>query len=98
VEDVMNKVQIAVERDGGTASQSVEERRRILKELFAEWGMDPDCGDKVKIEVRPGETRGEAALRQLQEGFAASDVSEEEMQEEALRIREELYREYYGGK
>ena len=94
----MSKVEIRVERGGSTASQTIEERRRILREIFAEEGVDFDPDDEVEIAVRPGETRGQAALRQLQEGFAASGVSEEEMQEEALRIREELYREYYGGK
>lgn len=93
----MNKVQTSVERDDGTASQTLEERRRILKELFAEWGMDPDAGDNVEIEVRPGETRAEAALRELQEGFAASGITEEEFQESGRQIREELYRKYYGG-
>jgi hypothetical protein len=93
----MNETKVADERDAGTASQSLEERRRIIDELFAKWGFDPNAGDQVEIEVRPGETRGEAALRQLQEGFAASGVSEEEFQEEGRRIREEIYREYYGG-
>lgn len=93
----MNKVQIPAERGGSTASQTIEERRKILRKIFAEVGEE-FSPDEVEIEVRPGETRGEAALRQLQEGFAKSGVSEEEMQEEALRIREELYREYYGGK
>jgi len=94
----MNKVQIPIERDGSTASQTIEERRRILKELFAEWGMDPDAGDNVEIDVRPGETRAQAALRELREGFAASGISEEEFLEEGERIREELYQKYYGGK
>lgn len=94
----MNETKVADEREAGTASQSLEERRRIIRELFAKWGYDPNGGDNVDIEMMPGETRGEAALRAIQESFAASGVSEEEFQESGRQIREELYQKYYGGK
>ena len=92
----MNKTQVANEQD-----EEIEARRKevlkVLDRIFAELGVEPVDADEVELDVRPGETRAEAALRAIQESFAASGVSEEEFQESGRQIREELYQKYYGG-
>jgi antitoxin component of MazEF toxin-antitoxin module len=62
-----------------------------------------DTGDRLTwsltedgLVVRPRKQAGLAALRAVQEAFAASGISEEEMQQAAEEIRAQISRERYG--
>ncbi len=63
-------------------------------------GVGP--GDRLVLEVsdgvliaRPGQAAALDALRALQQAFAESGVSEEELLESGRQIRDELFREKY---
>jgi antitoxin component of MazEF toxin-antitoxin module len=62
-----------------------------------------DTGDRLtwsttdgRLLVRPKKRAGLEALRAVQDAFAASGISEEEMQKEVELVREQISRERYG--
>ena len=64
-------------------------------------GVQP--GDRLVLElvdgklvVEPQRVRAMEALRAIQQAFAESGISEEELLESGRQIREELFREKYG--
>jgi len=46
----------------------------------------------AELSIRPRETHDLKALREMQQAFAASNVTEEELQEEGRKVRAELSR------
>lgn len=96
VEPIMNKTWVTDEQDSVIAARR-EEIRRFFDQFYKEHGLDRVSPDDVEINVRPGETRAQAALREIRESFAESGITEEELQESGRQIREELHTKYYGG-
>jgi AbrB family looped-hinge helix DNA binding protein len=72
----------------------------IPKKLCDELGIEP--GDILVLTVenstltaRPRKTAALEALREIQRAFEKSGVTEEELQEESRRVRQEIIRERY---
>ncbi len=63
-----------------------------------------ETGDRLELSVeaegrlvaRPKKRLALEALREIQEAFAASEVTEDELQEEGRRVRQRLSRVRYG--
>jgi AbrB family looped-hinge helix DNA binding protein len=78
-------------------------RRQITLPAWAAETLGVKEGDYLSVSetdrgllVQPGEQAALEALRAIQQAFAASGITEEELQEEGRRVREELVRELYG--
>jgi AbrB family looped-hinge helix DNA binding protein len=83
----------------------LRERRQITlpAEVCERLGLQ--VGDRLEasiegdaILVRPKRSLAVRALQEIQAAFAASGISEEDLQQEGLRVRERIYKERYAGK
>ena len=83
----------------------LRERRQITlpAEIWQRLGLQ--VGDRLEasleedtIVMRPKRLLASRALREIQAAFAASGISEEDLQQEGLRVRERIYKERYAGK
>ena len=86
-----------------TAVVVLRPKRQITlpKEICDQLGMDP--GDELEVTVedstlvaRPRKVIALEALKEIQEAFQRSGVTEAELQRTGRRIRKELFRERYG--
>lgn len=84
-------------------SITIRARRQMTlpRQVCEALGIRP--GDRLVLEVsdgvliaRPGQAVALEALRAIQQAFAESGVTEEELLESGRQIREELFREKYG--
>lgn len=82
----------------------LRERRQITlpAEICEQLGLQ--TGDRLEarlendaIIVRAKRSVALRALRDIQSAFASSGISEEELQAEGRRVRDELYKERYAG-
>jgi AbrB family looped-hinge helix DNA binding protein len=91
---------------GKTSSNAVVRPKRqvtIPKKLCDELGIEP--GDTLVFSVenrvliaRTRKTVALEALREIRRAFKESGISEEELQEEGHRMRQEIVRERYGAR
>ncbi|OGO40327.1 MAG: hypothetical protein A2147_01710 [Chloroflexi bacterium RBG_16_57_8] len=86
-----------------TAVVVLRPKRQITlpKEICDQLGMDP--GDELEVTVedstlvaRPRKVIALEALKEIQEAFQRSGVTEAELQEAGRQARKEAFREYYG--
>ena len=91
--------------DEGRVEESVTLRPRrqvtLSREVCEALGVEP--GDRLVLEVedgvlvaRPGRQTALDALRAIQQAFAESGITEEELLEGGRQAREEIFRERYG--
>ena len=75
----------------------------LPKEICDRLGIEP--GDVLELAVedsvlvaRPRKTVAREALKEIQQAFQRSGITEEELQKAGRRIRQEIARERYGAK
>ncbi|MBI4493731.1 MAG: AbrB/MazE/SpoVT family DNA-binding domain-containing protein [Chloroflexi bacterium] len=86
-----------------TVDVTLRPRRRVTLPADVCEALGLQVGDRLEISVtdeglvvKPKKTVALQALREIQRAFAASGISEQELQEEARAIRERLSRAHYG--
>lgn len=94
-----------IQRRHATAQVTIRDRRQLTLPPEVCEALGLQVGDSLEVSIvddalllKPKKTVALEALREIQRAFAASDLSEEDLQKEGRRVREQLSRNRYGAR